>query len=609
MRYDDLMDIEEAIRIEQAQLILRNMPPAVIGGYVVVCLVIAVFWPVVPHATLAAWGAAALLVSGVRLALWRAYRAHPFDSQSAHRWLRQAALGALLNGIVWGAGAFFLAPAEQIVYQLTFVWAAVMMSTSAMFSFSAYYPAFAAFMLPCMVPVGVVLASNNALLHWGIAAGAVLFMLVASRFMWTFNAVFLRSLQLRFENAGLVTELTRKTRAAEEASLAKSRFLAVASHDLRQPMHALNLYLGAISGDELPERARAILANARQCGEAMDKMFRALLDISKLDAGTVRPELRAFGVASVLDRVRVEFEPLALAKGLRFRVRPSAAVVRSDPVLVERILRNLVANAVNHTQRGGVLIGCRRSRGALRIAVHDTGCGVVPDQRDRIFEEFYQVGNPERDPSKGLGLGLAIVRRLATLLAVPVALESVPVQGSTFAFDLPRARQSDADTHHAEPVPLAGEALALNGATILVVDDEAAIRNAMTAALAQWGCTVVTAGSGPEALSRMADALRAPSLIVCDYRLRGEETGLTVVEALRSEFNEDIPALLITGETGPERMREIAASGLQVLHKPLQEARLREALLQALEAPGAARSSHQPEAARGEHGLSPVDHP
>jgi CheY-like chemotaxis protein len=365
--------------------------------------------------------------------------------------------------------------------------------------------------------------------------------------------------------------------AAKSANLAKSRFLAAASHDLRQPMHALSLYLGGLSGLDLSPQAKATLGNASQCAQTMDGMFRALLDISRLDAGAVQPELRAFPLAPLLERIRVEFEPQVRAKGLALRVAPSAAWVRGDSAFLDRVLRNLTANAVRYTHRGRILIGCRRRAGALTIGVYDTGIGIAREEQRLVFEEFYQVGNKERDRSRGMGLGLAIVDRLAKLMQAKITLRSAPGRGSVFAVELPLASRRDAALEPSAP-RAAGARRSFAGSLVAVIDDEEMILNATRSLLEQWDCTVVTAVSGRKAMEQLSTSPRAPDAIVCDYRLRGGENGLAVIDSLRSEFNEDIPALLITGDTGPDRLREIEASGLSVLHKPVTDQVLRDAL-------------------------------
>jgi signal transduction histidine kinase len=371
--------------------------------------------------------------------------------------------------------------------------------------------------------------------------------------------------------------LVTQKEAAEAANLAKSRFLAAASHDLRQPMHAINLYLGTLAHIDMPQQAQSLVTKTRQCAETMDTMFRALLDMSRLDASVVRPELSEFPIELVLDRIRIQFEPEARAKKLDLRIAPSLQWVRSDPAIVERILRNFVANAVHYTERGGVVVGCRRKGGSLRLAVYDTGPGIPADKHSTVFEEFRQLGNPEHDNAKGLGLGLAIVERLARLLEAPIALKSALGFGSMFAVDLPRVEHPQGSTVIAPSKQ--NESVGLAGLFVVVIDDETSILDATRALLERWGCTVVTASSGAEAISALAGGNRRPDVVICDYRLRRGENGIKVIEALRDEFNESIPALLITGDTAPEHFREIEASRLVVLHKPIDEDVLQTTLL------------------------------
>jgi CheY-like chemotaxis protein/anti-sigma regulatory factor (Ser/Thr protein kinase) len=290
----------------------------------------------------------------------------------------------------------------------------------------------------------------------------------------------------------------------------------------------------------------------------------------------VKPQIAMFALAPLLARTRLEFEPQAREKGLRLRVAGSSAFAHSDPALVERILRNLVSNAIRYTESGGVVVGCRRHAGAVRLCVYDSGVGIDSGEQSLVFEEFYQVGNHERDRSKGLGLGLAIVQRLARLLEAPVTLISRPGRGSLFAFDLKRGAHAQVPA-----VRISRPASArrdFSGTTVVVVDNEGLILDATQTLLQQWNCAVVAATSGAEALRQLADCTRPPDVLVCDYRLRDDENGVDVVEAIRNEFNTDIPTLLVTGDTDPDQIRRIAASGLAVLHKPLREEELHDAI-------------------------------
>ena len=573
---------------EQAVHIHRNMPTGIIGGYVVACLLVAAFWPVGERTQMTLWLAAGALLGAWRLAAWRTHRGTAFHPDQAHLWLRQATLGAGLSGVIWGCGALIFFGPPDFVLHLVFVYAVAMMGVTAMFSFSPYPRTFRAFFLPATVPAVLGMAVQGSWLHFEVSLGVAIFVAVTLNFYGNFSRMFVRSVQLGFENRMLVDELTVQKEAAESANLAKSRFLAAASHDLRQPMHALTLYLGAMEGQDLPEATRGNLAHARQCAHTMDGMFRALLDISRLDAGAVKPEQRNFALGPLLERIGMEFAPQAAARGLAFRVRPCVRTVWGDPDMVERILRNLIANAIRHTERGGVVVGCRARGALLRIAVYDTGPGIAAQERRRIFEEFYQIGNPERDRSKGIGLGLAIVERLGKLLEAPLTLASKIGRGSMFAIDLPLA--SGAVEPQLAVTPAAGADGDLRGLLVVVVDDEEAILAATREVLEKWQCKVLTAGSGAQALERLASSTQAPDLLICDYRLRDHETGIDVIDALRAEFNADIPALLVSGDSAPARMREAEANGLRVLHKPFNDESLRQAL-GGIRAAGALHSS------------------
>jgi signal transduction histidine kinase/ActR/RegA family two-component response regulator len=579
--------LHDLIQAEQARYIHRTVPTAALGSMVVAALVAVVFHSVVSARSLYLWESAMAVLTAVRMIGWWRYRGSDF-SVHGRVWLRQATLAAFVGGMVWGAGSLFLFPPGLLLYQFTFMITLVMMSVAAMFSYAPHYATYFAYILPSMLPGIVGLEVQGGIQQQAMGAGLLLLLVVVLLSVRFFNRMFLESMRLRFENIDLVTQLTVQKDAAEAANLAKSRFLAAASHDLRQPIHALNLYLGAFAQLELPRRADALFGKIRQCAQIMDEMFRTLLDISKLDAGAIRPQLSVFALAPLLARARVEFEPQARARGIELRIRNCSGYVRSDAALVERILRNLISNAIRYTERGGVVVGCRPRGAGLRLCVYDTGLGIEPREQSLVFEEFYQIGNRERDRSKGLGLGLAIVERLARLLRAPITLRSQPGKGSLFAFDLESAAAPDVPV--VVPARKIANRSSLAGLLVVVVDDEELILDAAQTLLTQWDCTVIAATSGASALQKLAASPRAPDVLICDYRLRDDETGIAVVDAIRDEFNADIPALLLTGDTDPNQIRKISASGLAVLHKPLSEEELSEAM-RALCAPHAVTES------------------
>ncbi|MBC7498934.1 MAG: hybrid sensor histidine kinase/response regulator [Herminiimonas sp.] len=346
-----------------------------------------------------------------------------------------------------------------------------------------------------------------------------------------------------------------------------TRFLAVASHDLRQPMHALNLYLSALSQFTLPPETHALFGNVRECAQILDGMFLALLDLSRLDAQVVQPQIVPFPVDWVLTRLKIEFAPQAAEKKIGFRIETSSHWVASDTALVEQILSNLVANALRYTLTGEVVIQCSMGAGKLRISVTDTGIGITAQQQKAVFNEFWQARRVGQERLEGLGLGLAIVQRLCKLIDAPITLVSEPGQGSTFSIDLRLAH-----AHTPQP-PAVKEKFnrkeVLRDKLVVVVDDDPAIRDAMRVLLEQCGCNVITSSSASDAIDRLIVGERVPDLLIADYCLNSHETGLDVIAGLRAEFNQDVIALLITGDTMPDRIHAIVESGIPVLHKPV----------------------------------------
>jgi CheY-like chemotaxis protein len=378
------------------------------------------------------------------------------------------------------------------------------------------------------------------------------------------------AINLRFENIDLMGRLrveTEKAQAAhlkaEQANLAKSKFLAAASHDLRQPMHAQGLFLEALARSGLSASQDAILSSVRAASEASAGMLNTLLDFSRIEAGVVEPQIRPFHLQPLLTRIENELAPQANAKGLVYRSRETHAAVESDPALVELILRNLILNAIRYTGQGGVLVACRARGEQTLLEVWDTGIGIEPSQQQEIFHEFHQLGNPERDRNKGLGLGLAIAQGLARTMGHELSLASTPGHGSVFRLSLPIARAAvvsdDLETAHSHAREL--------NLRVLVIDDDEVVRAGMVQLLRGWGCACVAVESIAEAQAA-ARAYR-PDMVISDYRLREQRTGAEAIAALRAEFGADLPALLITGDTAPERLREARASGVPLLHKPV----------------------------------------
>jgi signal transduction histidine kinase/CheY-like chemotaxis protein len=378
---------------------------------------------------------------------------------------------------------------------------------------------------------------------------------------------------LAIQNARLFREIEEKSRQLEVANLAQSRFLAAASHDLRQPPHALGLFVAQLRARVNAAERTRLVEHIHGAVAAMNELFDALLDIAKLDAGALAPDLTEFPIEQLLKRTESTFAIAAREKGLRLRVLPSSAWVCSDFILLERILLNLVSNALRYASSGGVLVGCRRRAGTLRIEVCDSGPGIPEDQRQNIFAEFYQLVGPERNRHGGLGLGLAIVERLCRLLDHPLELTSTLGRGSRFTVVVPlvAAPAKSIDAPLAPPIVLDATA----GKLVVVIDDDEMVLAGMGGMLKGWGCQVVTAASDGAALTGLTDHERRPDLIISDYRLADGKDGIEAIERLRSEFGAPIPAFLVSGDTSAERLRAVRTRGYHLLHKPVPPMALR----------------------------------
>jgi CheY-like chemotaxis protein len=356
--------------------------------------------------------------------------------------------------------------------------------------------------------------------------------------------------------------------------VAKSRFFAAASHDLRQPLHSLGLFAMALRDIVGNTEGRDLVQRIGDSIGALDRLFDELLDISRLDAGTVEVRRRNVALQPLFDRLGRDFFAEAAAKDLRLRFHPTALAVSTDPLLLERVLANLVANAIRYTRAGGVLVGARRRGAQVILQVWDTGIGIPEDQRSLIFDEFYQVSNPGRDRRKGLGLGLAIVRRLTTLLEHPLSLRSTEGRGTCFTLTLPLSSGPVEEPRTQETV----ERFELfAGRRALIVDDDADICDATVRLMTRWGFDARAAPRYAAARELLQGGF-LPEVILADLRLGEVIDGIGVVERLRVQLNDPVPALLISGDTGARELARVKQSGLLLLTKPVAPARLRSAL-------------------------------
>ena len=528
--------------------------------------------------------------SGLRLAMWglaqvaanlnaarfaRSCSRRGLPEQRARETVLKLGAVLALEGVLWGSLAWIALDSATLGKNF-FVLAIVTSMAGGAASVQGAIPvAYACFLLPIAALVAAKLWALGDDVHRNLIWGLVLFTAMTLGQAHRISRTVLRSIALRFENDELLEKPRLETglaeaarKEAEQANVAKFKFLAAASHDLRQPIHAQGLFLDVLTRTELNPLQRQLLASAGAASSASAEMLNTLLDFSRLEAGVVKPEIQSFKVQALLNKIEREFVQQADAKGLEYRSRESTLSLQSDPALIELILRNLVSNAINYTERGGVLVTCRRRGSDAVLEVFDTGIGIEASQQGEVFREFHQLGNPERDQAKGLGLGLAIVERVARSLGHGLWLESRHERGSVFRVTVPLAMAPPAP----EPAlaePLAAQLLAVR---VLVVDDDESVRTSMRLLLQDWGCECETVESIDDALPLAREW--APEVVISDYRLRNHRTGVEVIEALRAAAGRHLPALLITGDTAPQRLREAIGSGLPLLHKPVAPSRL-----------------------------------
>jgi signal transduction histidine kinase/CheY-like chemotaxis protein len=562
----------EQVERELLAIGFRAYPRGLLNGFVFACLTVALMWPGLPHSLLEAWFAGFIAIGLARLAMARAFVATPPEAIDHHRWKRLAAFGYASVGFAWGllgCCAIYFAPG---VYIFT-LWVGFLIALFGVLqaqSTGALPIVFRSYLLSATIPLLVVSLVEGSPYYWLRLAAEICIITICLLAGRSGNANAAASVAMRFENIELLQKLTEQKEELARANSAKTRFLAAASHDLRQPMQAMVLLVESLQERVHEPVTTRIVDNIRSSVVGMSALLNEILDISKFDAGTVKPQRSSFQVSDVLDRVRSSFTESAQRQGLVLRIRPCAAVVETDPILLNRIVANFVDNALRYTARGGgVLVGCRRREKGLLIEVWDNGVGIEPAQLGEIFREFYQVENPQRDRDQGLGLGLAIVERTAKLLDHPITVRSRPDRGSVFSILVPHG-----DPAQVRAAERARAAEMLTGCCVLVIEDEREIRAAMSVLLEGWGCHVVAAGSAEEAETLLAHGGAVPDAILADYRLGGAETGVQLLLRLAVRYPNAAP-VLISGDIGPEVLKEAEMSRIPMLHKPLRPARLR----------------------------------
>jgi signal transduction histidine kinase len=385
----------------------------------------------------------------------------------------------------------------------------------------------------------------------------------------------LHSTLRRLEQSNI--DLSAAKESAEQANLSKTRFLAAASHDVLQPLNAAHLSVSALAEVQTSDEGRKLVRQVERSLETMEDLLRTLLDISKLDAGVVEPEISDVHLETLFSSLRSDFQPVAAMKGLTLKFLPASAAVRSDRTLLRRILQNIVSNALRYTRSGGVLVGTRHRGEIIRIDVADTGCGIPDDQREAVFEEFHRgtISADAELAGGGLGLGLAIVRRMAGALGHPVTFSSKVGRGTIFHIDVPVGSVLVAEQGGGPADMERPRGYGLFGTRVLLVENDLEVLRAMSFLLERWQCTVRPATSTDEALEALGDTGWVPDIVIADQHLDSGDLGTTTVARVRDHLGRAVPALIVTADTSETVAKAARSAGIELMRKPLKPAQLR----------------------------------
>jgi signal transduction histidine kinase/CheY-like chemotaxis protein len=571
-----------------------HSPTTTIGSLVAGAALVGAMWSSVSHAVLIGWYVALCLHQTLRVHDYYGYlRADP-EGQQAEHWGRRYIFAAATAGVIWGSAGVLMFVPDSLPHQAMLVLILFGIAAVSMASLAAFAPAFYVLILLLLLPIIARMLLDPGPARVYLAIPCIIVFFVVLSFGRTVSRIVTESKKRRLENLDLIEELRaqkaiaeRAQQVAETASRSKTQFFAAASHDLRQPLHAMGLFAAALYEKIKDPEVLSTVKSINAAVAALEGLFNELLDLSKIESGALKPSVSNFPLEDVFGRLRDGFAAEAQAKGLRLTIESGGHVALSDAMLLERILRNLLSNAIRYTQQGGVALSATASGDALRIEVRDTGPGIRPEDQRRIFEEFVQLANPGRTSKKGLGLGLSIVQRLCALLGGEIRLASEPGKGSTFGFDVPRGTTVERDRREA---PAPKHRTDLSGKLVVVIDDEAAIVEGMKVLLSGWGVEVIGSLTGDEVMDAVLSRERLPDLIIADYRLAGGAVGTDVIDRLRRELDPEIPAILVTGSTGADRVSESDAKRYDLLLKPVNPETLRELIGLKLENPRSARA-------------------
>ena len=589
---------EEALLPDEVSSAYAYMPAALAGNLAGMGVVTMLFWRTVAPGLLLGWLLAASLLWTIRLERTLRFRRARVESLDAWRqWRAMWTAGILVSGALWGWTAWVFYTRGSGIAQTGLVISIYTLCIAAIPVMAAQPRMYSVYASLCFVPMTLRVATAGEAHDLQLAGILVLIFGSSLLLLRNYRQAFLRIIALKLQADGLLGEVRREKalaeaarQDAETARRASAQFFGAASHDLRQPLHALGLFAQVLSQRDHAPEVRRLVDHVSASVFALESLFSQILDIHRIDGGGVRVDIRNFTVSEVWEPVRLHFEPMAFEKGLALRFRGGSQRVRGDPVLVERIVRNLVSNALRYTEDGTVLVGARRNGDTVRLQVWDSGVGMTTTEQARVFEPFYRVPGQGHtgESDHGLGLGLAIVKRLAEAQGATIEVHSQPGRGSVFTLELPAASPtSTMPITQLTPVIEPASAVTLAGRSIVLVEDDAAVRTALLALLSDWGVRV-HAFDGLSSCATWCAEWAAqsteppPDLLIVDHQLGSDGDGREVVAMMRRRFGLGLRAIMVTGNTAPELLRAAANEDFTLIYKPVQPSGLRGAIAEKL---------------------------
>ncbi|MGI9150404.1 MAG: ATP-binding response regulator [Limnohabitans sp.] len=486
--------------------------------------------------------------------------------------LNVVTFGVALIGFGWGLGWILLVPDLDTMNRMIYLYVTAGGMFNAMFGYCVHWPTFYSFIIPTMVPAISSVLWNRDIFPWPFAVGISILFICVIKIAKNFSKTFEESVRLRLRNEKLYQELSVERDQSIAANVAKSNFVASASHDLRQPMYAVNMYLDSLDVDIIPPSEKATIGKIKNSVVTLNEMFEALLNISKLDSLSFKSSSQLFEIERLAESLKEIVKPHAMHKQLTIQFDVQAKYAVGDDALLSQMLLNLISNAIHYTDHGGVVVQFFNHDDFLHISVTDTGCGISIDDQARIFQEFFRV-DKTRDHHDGLGLGLSIVSRLCKLIGAEVSIASQLDQGTTFTVStkFPVTEQvepTEDGIHHASAKKR--EAASIFGKTIAVIEDDPIVLEAYAQALTTRGAAVIKIELEQQAFEEQMAALDASAIdfIISDYRLK-TTSGADMIHKLREVFNDEIPAVIVTADTSPSHIQYFSELNIPVLHKPV----------------------------------------